>query len=215
MADRWPPASPHKPVRQNTNRPSNPGSSPNVGNASGIRTALPEHPTTNLPPAQVEHDPPTTCDSLQDDQRISSRHHWPNTSKRSIVGATLPARMEVQRSVLFLRCRGTPSGGGPVSRGRGGDRVHPSGSGPVPTSGGCSISHRRGAAYAFARPAAAPWVPVRGRPRGPLCGVGSVYPRPVTVNIWEGVSHAMYQSPFASPLRCMHASMFTAFADAS
>ena len=102
-----------------------------------------------------------------------------------------------------------------MSRGRGGDRVHPSGSGPVPTSGGCSISHRRGAAYAFARPAAAPWVPLRGRPRGLLCGVGSVYPRPVTVNIWEGVSHAMYQSPFASPLRCMHASMFTAFADAS
>ena len=76
------------------------------------------------------------------------------------------------------------------------------------------MSHRRGAAYAFPRPGAAPWVPVRGRPRAPLCGVGSVYPRPVTVNIWEELSHAMYQSPFASPLRCMHASMFTALAEA-
>ena len=88
----------------------------------------------------------------------------------------------------------------------------PLGGGPAPPSGGGSICLTvlgrpsvppPGGGHVFTRPVSAPCVHSRGRPR------------PGTVNIGGPFCHAMYQFPLASPLRSMHASMFTAFAEAS
>ena len=97
-----------------------------LGNASGIRTALPEHPTTKRPPSTVDHDPPSTCDSLDDDQRIHPAITGPTRANVPLSGPLSQRGCRSNVQFYSYAAVSPRPGAAPCPLVGGGERVHPS-----------------------------------------------------------------------------------------